>query len=71
MTNEPGAHRIVDRSTFQAELDAWRIREKDHTREVDAIAAARRRLPVVEVTRTDGRPTVQWSRLKAGYSDDL
>ncbi len=24
-----------------------------------------------EVTRTDGRPTAQWSRLKAGYSDDL
>jgi predicted dithiol-disulfide oxidoreductase (DUF899 family) len=22
-------------------------------------------------TRTDGRPTAQWSRLKAGYSDDL
>jgi len=21
--------------------------------------------------RTDGRPTSQWSRLKAGYSDDL
>jgi predicted dithiol-disulfide oxidoreductase (DUF899 family) len=21
--------------------------------------------------RVDGRPTVQWSRLKAGYSDDL
>jgi predicted dithiol-disulfide oxidoreductase (DUF899 family) len=21
--------------------------------------------------RTDGRPTAQWSRLKAGYSDDL
>ena len=24
-----------------------------------------------QVTRTDGRPTAQWSRLKAGYSDDL
>ena len=22
-------------------------------------------------TRSDGRPTAQWSRLKAGYSDDL
>jgi predicted dithiol-disulfide oxidoreductase (DUF899 family) len=22
-------------------------------------------------TRVDGRPTAQWSRLKAGYSDDL
>ncbi|HEY6944120.1 MAG TPA: DUF899 family protein [Candidatus Acidoferrum sp.] len=41
--------RIVDRSTFQAELDALRVREKSHTREGDAIAAARRRLPMVEV----------------------
>ena len=24
-----------------------------------------------QVTRTDGRPTAQWSRLKAGHSDDL
>jgi predicted dithiol-disulfide oxidoreductase (DUF899 family) len=24
-----------------------------------------------QVTRTDGRPTAQWARLKAGYSDDL
>ena len=31
------------------ELDALRIREKAHTREGDAIAAARRRLPMVEV----------------------
>ena len=40
---------VVDRSTFQAELDALRVREKAHTREGDAIAAARRRLPMVEV----------------------
>ena len=40
---------IVDRATFQAELDALRVREKAHTREGDAIAAARRRLPMVEV----------------------
>ena len=39
----------VDRPTFQAELDRLRIREKAHTREGDAIAAARRRLPMVEV----------------------
>jgi predicted dithiol-disulfide oxidoreductase (DUF899 family) len=39
----------VDRATFQAGLDALRVREKAHTREGDAIAAARRRLPVVEV----------------------
>jgi predicted dithiol-disulfide oxidoreductase (DUF899 family) len=40
---------VVDRANFQAELDALRVREKAHTREGDAIAAARRRLPMVEV----------------------
>src|SRR5882724_12497013 len=39
----------VDRAGFQAELDRLRVREKAHTREGDAIAAARRRLPMVEV----------------------
>jgi len=42
----------VDRATFQAELDQLRIREKAHTHEGDAIAAARRRLPIVEVDPT-------------------
>jgi len=45
----PGLPAAVDRATFQAELDGLRIREKTHTREGDAIAAARRRLPMVEV----------------------
>jgi predicted dithiol-disulfide oxidoreductase (DUF899 family) len=40
---------VADRDTFEAELDDLRIREKAHTREGDAIAAARRRLPMVEV----------------------
>ncbi len=40
---------IVGRAAFQAELDALRAREKAHTREGDAIAAARRRLPMVEM----------------------
>ncbi len=43
---------VVDRATFQAELDALRVREKAHTHEGDAIAAARRRLPMVEVDST-------------------
>ncbi|WP_327083262.1 DUF899 family protein [Mycolicibacterium celeriflavum] len=34
---------ITDRATWQAEIDALRIREKEHTREGDTIAAARRR----------------------------
>src|SRR5262249_606677 len=48
MKDEVGAPKIVDRRTFQAELNALRVREKAHTREGDAIAAARRRLSMVE-----------------------
>src|SRR6266700_1835577 len=40
---------VVDRTTWQSQLDALLIREKAHTRAGDAIAAARRRLPMVEV----------------------
>ena len=40
---------VADRAAFQAELDRLRVREKAHTREGDAIAAARRPLPMVEV----------------------
>ncbi|WP_407352651.1 DUF899 family protein [Luteimonas sp. R10] len=49
MSDGLGAPRVVDRRTFQAELDTLRAREKAHTREGDAIAADRRRLPMVEV----------------------
>ena len=49
LKNDLGAPGVVDRNTFQAELDALRVREKAHMREGDAIAAARRRLPMVEV----------------------
>jgi predicted dithiol-disulfide oxidoreductase (DUF899 family) len=48
-TSAPGLPAAVDRATFQAELDALRVREKAHTREGDAIAAARRRLPMTEM----------------------
>jgi predicted dithiol-disulfide oxidoreductase (DUF899 family) len=41
--------RVVDRATFQEQIDELRVREKAHLREGDAIAAARRRLPMVEV----------------------
>ena len=40
---------VVDRAAFEAQLETLRRREKAHTREGDAIAAARRRLPMVEV----------------------
>src|SRR5579871_2667741 len=48
-SDAPGAPEIVDRNTFQTALDALRVREKAHMRAGDAIAAARRRLPMVEV----------------------
>jgi len=48
-TKPPGLPAAVDRAAFQAELDGLRVREKAHTREGDTIAAARRRLPMVEV----------------------
>ena len=47
--HQGGVPAVVERTTFQAQLDALRVREKAHTREGDAIAAARRRLPMVEV----------------------
>src|SRR3954447_13621324 len=40
---------VVDAGTWQCELDALRVREKAATRELDAIAAQRRRLPMVEM----------------------
>ena len=49
MSTTPAMPPVVDRSDFQAELDRLRAREKSLTRESDAIAAARRRLPMVEV----------------------
>jgi predicted dithiol-disulfide oxidoreductase (DUF899 family) len=40
---------VVDAATWQRELDELRVREKAATRELDAIAAQRRRLPMVEL----------------------
>lgn len=45
----PGLPPIADQDTWQRELDALRVREKAATRELDAIAAQRRRLPMVAV----------------------
>ncbi|GAA4283305.1 DUF899 family protein [Brevibacterium daeguense] len=45
----PALPRITDQATWQAELDALRKREKAATRELDAIAAQRRRLPMVRM----------------------
>lgn len=46
---------VVDQAAWQAARDELLVREKAHTREGDAIAAARRRLPMTEV---DGTVTV-------------
>ncbi|WP_203597606.1 DUF899 family protein [Actinomadura bangladeshensis] len=40
---------VVDAETWQRQLDELRVREKAATRELDAIAAERRRLPMVEM----------------------
>jgi predicted dithiol-disulfide oxidoreductase (DUF899 family) len=40
---------VVDQATWRAALDELRIREKAATRELDAIAAQRRRLPMVQM----------------------
>ncbi|GAA1714176.1 DUF899 family protein [Streptomyces yatensis] len=51
-TTLPGRPPIVDLATWQAARDELLVREKAHTREGDAIAAARRWLPMVEFDGT-------------------
>src|SRR6266480_4846243 len=48
-SNLPGNPPVVDVATWQAAREELLVREKAHTREGDAIAAARRRLPMVEL----------------------
>src|SRR6188474_2271570 len=48
-TTLPGRPPVVDFATWQTARDELLVREKAHTREGDAIAAARRRLPMVEL----------------------
>src|SRR3981081_3189548 len=48
-SNLPGKPPGVDLATWQAAREELLVREKAHTHEGDAIAAARRRLPMVEV----------------------
>lgn len=45
----PALPPVVDAESWRAELGALRAREKAATRELDAIAAQRRRLPMVEL----------------------
>jgi predicted dithiol-disulfide oxidoreductase (DUF899 family) len=51
----PGRPPVVDLATWQTARDELLVREKAYTREGDALAAARRRLPMVEL---DGRSSV-------------
>ena len=50
--NLPGRPPVVDLATWQTARDQLLVREKAHTREGDALAAARRRLPMVELDGT-------------------
>jgi predicted dithiol-disulfide oxidoreductase (DUF899 family) len=62
--NDAALPPVVDRAAYQSERDALLARQKEHTRAGDALAAARRRLPMVEVDPTvplidpDGRITL-------------
>ncbi len=47
MTSASALPPVVDHDTWRRELDELRVREKAATRELDAIAAQRRRLPMV------------------------
>jgi predicted dithiol-disulfide oxidoreductase (DUF899 family) len=83
MKDESRVPAVVERAAFEAELAALRAREKAHTHEGDAIAAARRRPPIVEVEASTPviGPDVPLAllnafeegrqRLEAGRSDDL
>jgi len=51
-TKLPGRPPVVDLATWQAARDEFLVREKAHTRAGDALAAARRRLPMVELDGT-------------------
>ena len=47
--NHAPTPKVADRADFEAQMERLRVREKAHIREGDEIAAARRRLPMVEV----------------------
>ena len=51
-TSNPPVPEVTDRATWQARIDELRVKEKAHTRAGDALAAERRRMPMVEVDPT-------------------
>lgn len=67
-TPAPALPPVVDLETWQHELAELRTREKAATRELDAIAAQRRRLPAVELpdyTLEGGTVPCGWSTSSA------
>jgi predicted dithiol-disulfide oxidoreductase (DUF899 family) len=54
-TNQSPVPPVTDRATWQAQIDELHTKEKAYTRAGDALAAERRRLPMVEV---DARTTL-------------
>jgi predicted dithiol-disulfide oxidoreductase (DUF899 family) len=57
---------VVEAPDWQAELDRLRVREKEATRALDALAAARRRLPMV---RFGGDHRFEGERGEVGLAD--
>ena len=49
LKSEPAAPEVVDRAAYEAEIASLRAREKAHTHTGDALAAQRRRLPMVAI----------------------
>lgn len=45
-------NKIVSEQEWQSALDAFRVKEKEHTRIRDALNAERRRLPMTEISKT-------------------
>src|ERR1700683_2863704 len=60
-TTAPPQPEVTDRATWQAQLDDLLVREKAHTREGDAIAAARLPLPCLGTRR--GPPRTRCSQV--------
>ncbi|MDQ1664131.1 MAG: hypothetical protein QOH75_162 [Actinomycetota bacterium] len=72
-SNLPGKPPVVDLATWQAAREELLVPEKAHTHEGDAIAAARRRLPMVELDGTvevvgPGGPVPSWTCSRAATS---
>ncbi|HEU5150209.1 MAG TPA: DUF899 family protein [Iamia sp.] len=61
MPDAPATPPVVDPATWEAALADLRQREKAATRELDAIAAARRRLPMVALPDYTLVPTTRSS----------